>query len=132
MTIPIVRRKLALKDGLIVYRAKITSKIGSILLKMALDTGATFTMIPPEATLSIGINPADPSRMREITTGSGTVYCPIVTIPEFTAFGSKVKNLEVFCHTLPPESPVDGLLGLNFLKQFDLRLNFKKGFLEIR
>jgi hypothetical protein len=27
---------------------------------------------------------------------------------------------------------VDGLLGLNFLRQFDLRINFKQGFITLR
>ena len=132
MVVPMVRRKLALNKGLLIFRAKIKSKAGSILLKMALDTGATFTMIPPDAAKAIGVNPALSNRMKEVTTGSGSVHCPLVTIPEFTALGSTVRNLEVFCHTLPPESPVDGLLGLNFLGRFDLRLAFKQGFLEIR
>ena len=89
-------------------------------------------MIPSAAALEIGLNVTTGSNEREITTGSDRIICPTLTIPQITAIGKTVKNVEVFCHTLPEPSPVDGLLGLNFLMKFDLRLNFKQGFLETR
>jgi hypothetical protein len=48
------------------------------------------------------------------------------------ALGKSVTSLEVLCHTLPPTSRVDGLLGLNFLRQFNVSLNFKRGYITIR
>jgi len=45
------------------------------------------------------------------------------------ALGHKAEGIEVACHDLPAK---DGLLGLSFLKHFDIDLHFKKGLLEIR
>jgi hypothetical protein len=47
------------------------------------------------------------------------------------AIGQKVDNLEVLCHDLPPESGVDGLLGINFLKRFKLTIRFRKGIIDL-
>jgi len=36
------------------------------------------------------------------------------------------------CADLPPQLKLDGVLGLNFLQHFDLRINFREGYLELR
>ncbi|KPK96993.1 MAG: hypothetical protein AMJ95_11400 [Omnitrophica WOR_2 bacterium SM23_72] len=124
--------KFSYPQGLILCRAKICGKGKPVLLKMAIDTGSTKTIIPPEAALSIGINPAHSKRTTEITTGSGTVMCPVVTIPKFSCLGITCKKLDVVCHNLPPESPVEGLLGLDFFKGHLVIIDFHKGTLEVR
>ena len=125
------RVKIEFRQGLLFCEAEIHSKKKkSFLIHLAVDTGATVTIISPDAARFIGINPAFSKRVREVTTGSGSVMCPLITIPYFICLGQTIKNLEVFCHTLPEESPVEGLLGLNFLKNFDIRINFRKGYLE--
>jgi hypothetical protein len=48
-----------------------------------------------------------------------------------TAIGQKVANMEVLCHDIPPESGVDGLLGLSFLKHFKLTIRFRKGIIDL-
>ncbi|MBI1883893.1 MAG: hypothetical protein HYS08_06770 [Chlamydiae bacterium] len=50
-----------------------------------------------------------------------------------TRFGiilSKVKISHI-CHNLPPESTIEGLLGLDFLKKAKVILDFSKGMIEI-
>ena len=43
--------------GIILCHGEITANKRSILLKMALDTGATYTIIPYEAAQLAGLNP---------------------------------------------------------------------------
>lgn len=95
-------------------------------LKLALDTGATYTMIPVEAAIAVGCNPLKPHRKIEITTGSGVEYVSTVLVPKFKAFGVELKKMEVVCHNLPTPSPVEGLLGLNFLTRAKLIIDFSK------
>lgn len=66
-----------------------------------------------------------------MVTGSSVEYAPIVTVRALSAFGETVHDLEVLCHDLPEEAHVDGLLGLNFLRHFDLRLSFSQGIIEL-
>lgn len=45
--------------------------------------------------------------------------------------GLTVKNVMSLVKDLPAEAGVDGLLGLSFIKHFRVRIDFKKGILEI-
>jgi len=123
--------KLTTEKGLIICHAKIQGKGKPVLLKMSLDTGATRTIIPPEVVLSIGANLSRFDKTTEVTTGSGNVICPLVTIPKFSCLGFTLKKFSVACHDLPPQSPVEGLLGLNFLKHAKLIFDFPKNMLEV-
>ena len=52
-------------------------------------------------------------------------------VKSIVLLGKKVTNVEVAVKNLPKESRVDGLLGLSFLRNFDVRINFKEGVLEL-
>ncbi len=39
--------------------------------------------------------------------------------------------MEVACGELPPQLGLDGVLGLNFLRHFDLRINFREEYIEL-
>ena len=115
---------LDLAQGRIVLPAKITGPKGPQAIDVILDTGASITTLSHEMALAIGCSPTKASHRIEIMTASSVELVPIVVIPTIEVLGHKVKCLEVVCHDLPSISPVDGLLGLNFLKHFNLHLNF--------
>lgn len=100
-------------------------------LSMILDTGATYTMFPFETARALGLDPSVPRRKIEIVTASTIEYRPIIVVPSVRAFGFEVRNLEVACHDLPPRAPCDGLLGLNFLRQFNILLYFPQNNYEV-
>ena len=100
-------------------------------IKMALDTGATYTMIPWKVAEVLGLNPEVSKRRVEITTASGIESVPLVSLKSIMLFDKKAMNMDVVIHDLPPRSYVDGLLGLSFLKNFKVNLDFKEGILEI-
>jgi len=107
---------LRLPEGIISVYALIEGPTAKRTIKMALDTGATFTMIPPEKIMAAGYKiPITKDKMIKIFTASGAEYLPIVRISSFSCLGITVKNMEVLCHNLPSEGSVEGLLGLNFL-----------------
>ena len=103
-----------------------------ILLPVVLDTGATLSIIPPDAALDLGYDPVKSKARKRIFTGSGVELCPLVTVRSITALGMTVKNLDVLCHDLPEGSCVDGLLGLNFLKHYDFAVKYSEGIIELR
>ncbi len=100
-------------------------------LRLALDTGCSRTIIPFEIAQRIGCNAAGSSKRTRIITGSGIEIVPLVNLKSIKALGKTLRNLEVACHDLPAEGFVDGLLGLDFLKNFNLCVKFKKGMIEI-
>ncbi len=103
----------------------------SITVKMALDTGATYTIIPWEVAEILELKPELSKEKTEMITASGVESAPLVTIESISAAGSHVKNMEAIVHDLPSKGYVDGLLGLSFLKNFNVKINFKEGFLEL-
>ena len=104
----------------------------TLLIPVVLDTGASLTIVAVDIMARLGYDPANPKLDRQrIITGSGIEYAPCTTVRSATAIGQKVGNLEVLCHDLPPESGVDGLLGINFLKRFKLTIRFRKGIIDL-
>ncbi|MDO8657082.1 MAG: retropepsin-like aspartic protease [Nanoarchaeota archaeon] len=99
--------------------------------KMALDTGASCVMIPWKLAKSLGLNPELSQEKIETITASGTEIVPVVILPAVSVLGCKAKEVRALVHDLPSKSYVDGLLGLSFLRNFNVKLQFKEGFLEI-
>jgi len=122
---------LDISTGTIPVWVNLQGPEGSKIIRMALDTGATYTIIPVETAISIGCDPLKFKERIEFITPSGTEYAPIITIPVVKAFGFTAKDVEVFCHNLPPQSPVEGLLGLSFLKYLNIHLKFREKILEV-
>ena len=84
-------------------------------LKLAVDTGATHTMLPPDVLLDIGYDPTQATQRLELSTANGLVMVPLVRVQALKCLGLAVQKLDVVAHHLPPESPVEGLLGLDVL-----------------
>lgn len=99
--------------------------------KMALDTGATHVMIPWRLARALGLKPELSEERIETITASGTEIAPIITLESVEVLGKEAKNVRAIVHDLPQKSYVDGLLGLSFLKNFNIHLNFREGVLEI-
>jgi predicted aspartyl protease len=120
------------KDGLIVVTARLSGPSGPIFTQLALDTGATTTLINPSSLLAIGCDPATVSERTRITTGSGVEFAARLTIPSLDVLGESRANFIVLSHTLPPSASVDGLLGLDFFRGRELNINFANGIIDLK
>lgn len=118
------------KSPILLVSAEIFGPKGSHFVRMLLDTGASYTMLHPDALIKIGCEPISLHK-RKITTASGIEWVSFVNIPEICALGQAVKDVEISAHDLPPSLPAEGLLGLNFLRNFDLQINFREGKIEL-
>lgn len=100
-------------------------------IMMALDTGATYVMIPWDIAEALGYKPAYSKQKIDITTASGTEKAPLITVSGVSVLGKEARDVSCVVHDLPETSRVDGLLGLSFLRDFEIRLDFRNGTLEI-
>lgn len=102
--------------------------VGNITLHatLVLDTGASFVVLPWRIITGLGIE-IDPQKLVSTTTATTVESAPVVTIPQITILGKEVRNASCLVKDLPPESGVDGLLGLSFLRHFTLTIDFTKG-----
>jgi clan AA aspartic protease (TIGR02281 family) len=117
--------------NIIVLEAEIKGKSGTDSIKMALDTGATYVMIPWEFAEILGYAPEVSRKRIPMITASGIEKAPVITLDSITVLGKKAEDVPAVVHDLPQRSYVDGLLGLSYLRNFDTQLYFKKGILEI-
>ena len=112
------------KDQAIICRAEVFGKNHSLTLKMIVDTGSTYTIVPKNVLSVLGKFRID--RIVEITTGSGIERVQLITVPTFKALGFAVHHFPLIIHDLPPRSPIEGLLGLNFLKKAKVIIDFQR------
>ena len=117
--------------GLIVVQAEVFGPLGSIVLRLALDTGATGTMLNVAPLAAIGCDPSMAPQRVQVTTGSGVEYAPLVPVVRIRALGLERRNLPVLAHTLPPSASIDGLLGLDFLRGHTLSIDFRQGIIAL-
>lgn len=115
----------------IILDVEIEGRSGVTTKRMALDTGATFVIIPREVAELLGYRPELSEEKTTMITASGVESAPLVTLKSVSALGKRAGNVKAIVHDLPAKSYVDGLLGLSFLRNFNNTLNFREGYLEL-
>mgnify|MGYP003436014122 FL=1 len=97
--------------GLVYVRVKVHCGDTEVILNLALDTGASGTIISGKKLREVGYNLDNPEDEIYITTGSGLIFVPKITIDKLTALGKEKSNFVVIGHDFPPTSSVDGVVG---------------------
>jgi hypothetical protein len=117
--------------GLIVIPTRIWGSSGDVVLRLALDTGATRTLINWDPIFFMGYDPAAVRERLEVTTGSGVEFVPEVFLERVRALEEEKLDFAVLCHTLPPSATVDGVLGLDFLRGKRLVVDLRAGLVSL-
>ena len=115
------------EQGLIVVTATMQGPIDSAVVKLALDTGATHSILHPDALARVGYQPDESENRVQVTTGSGLEYAPVVTVSKLAALGKVCAEFYVTAVALPETATVDGVLGLDFFRGHVLTLDFQQG-----
>ncbi|MFZ4508090.1 MAG: aspartyl protease family protein [Fimbriimonas sp.] len=120
-----------LGQGLILVDARVVGPVGVRQIRLALDTGATSTLINVEKLLALGYDPADSQDRARIVTGSGVEKVARVKIDFISALGRERSDFAIVAHTLPASAGIDGLLGLDFLGEGVLTVDFNRGTISL-
>jgi predicted aspartyl protease len=115
------------RSGLIIAHAELFGPSGSIVLRLALDTGATATMVNVGPLTAVGYDPSLVVGRVQVTTGSGVEYVPRIEVSRIKALGQERISFPILSHTLLPSAGIDGLLGLDFLRGQELTIALVKG-----
>lgn len=115
------------RQGLIIIQAELEGPSGTAILRLALDSGATGTLINVGMLVSIGYDPSLAPDRVQVTTGSGVEFVARIKLNRISALGQERADFAVLCHTLPSSATVDGLLGLDFLRGQILTIDFGNG-----
>ncbi len=118
-------------SGLIVVPVHMSGPISNGVVRLALDTGATFSVVSWDAMVTLGYDPAVINERIRMTTGSGIEFAPLIHVGKIQALEQERWNFPVLCHTLPPSATVEGVLGLDFFRNTRLVIDFKEGTIGI-
>ena len=117
--------------GLIIVPTRLWGPTGDTVIRLALDTGATGTMINWDILVMLGYDPAATPNRIQMTTGSGVEFVPVLSVQKIQAMRITHDLFSILCHTLPPSATVDGVLGLDFFRGKKLSIDFCQGKVEI-
>ena len=101
-----------------------------LLVKLLIDTGASYTVLPRKILQRIGCNLNQPLGNKKIVTANGVIVVPIVAVLSFNCLGVKQENYPVVALDLPANSFTEGLLGMDFLCEVKAVIDVARG--EIR
>ena len=76
-------------QGLVIVHAELFGPSGSAVLRLALDTGATVTMINVGHLVAVGYDPSLVAERVQVTTGSGVEFVPRLEIIRLKALGQE-------------------------------------------
>jgi predicted aspartyl protease len=100
---------------------------GSGGTRLMLDTGADRTLISPRALQAAGVRIAGPSATGQIVGATGSERIQFVAVDSLEVGDARVGRMMVGAYTLPTSDVGDGLLGRDFLDQFNVNIDSAKG-----
>jgi Aspartyl protease len=98
-------------------------------LVFALDTGASSTVIDLAALIVAGYSVEDAIGKAELETANGCVEALVFVLREFQALGITRRNMEICAYDFfgaDVFAAIHGTLGLDFFKNTDLLISFKR------
>ncbi len=102
-----------------------------LLVKLLIDTGASYTVLPRHILQRIGCNLNQPLGKKKIVTANGSITVPIVTVPSFNCLGVERINYPILGLDLPANSFTEGLLGMDFLYQVKAIIDVAQGEIKL-
>ena len=88
-----------------------------LFLRLLVDTGSSYTVLPARILKRIGCNLDAPIKTTTIVAAGGAIKVPIVAVPWLNCLGIEKENFPVVALNLPGTALVNGLLGMDFLKE---------------
>jgi len=89
---------------------------------MAIDTGARVSVVTPKVAQELGFDTGETEPTVNIIGATGKSGAALLRVASAAIMGQEVRNLRVLCHPLPAELQLDGILGLDFLRHFDIQI----------
>ena len=95
--------------------------------QLMLDTGADRTLISPRALLAAGVRIAAPAGTGQIVGATGSERIQFVVVESLEVGEARVGRMPVGSFNLPTADTGDGLLGRDFLDQFNMNIDASRG-----
>ncbi len=103
-------------------------------LRLALDTGASNTIIDLTALLIAGYRKTDATDVVEIETGKGVIQADVYQVKELRTLGITCRNVAVSAYDFLASSvltDIDGVLGIDFFEGRKLCIDFGQSVISV-
>lgn len=112
----------------------VDAEIDEMPFTLAIDTGATHTVIDLTSLLISGYSMSDIKGTVHIETAKGAIEAYIFEIENFKAIGKTIQNLIVCSYDFLANSVfinIDGVIGLDFYRGNILTIDFKRNTINL-
>jgi len=97
------------------------------LLRLVLDTGAAETIIVPDILDELGYNPRQGEAITVMRSAVGREQGYLIRVAHFECLGHAMSDFRVHAQDLPDGWGIEGLIGLNFLRQLNYEIRSVEG-----
>lgn len=119
--------RFAIRRDLIYVTGTVRGPRGEAELRLALDTGASQTIIVPEVLDEIGYRAREGVVTSSTSTAIGRELGYTLRVARFAALGFGMKRFMVHVFDLEDRHRIDGLIGLSFLHHFNYEIRSGEG-----
>jgi len=121
----IVARKL-------IGRVKLQGRGLTVFEDAIIDTGAAFTVVPPETADFLALEADKSFPKAKLVTASGIIETPVKLLGRLEIAGVEARELQVVVHRIPDPAPAKVLLGMNFIEKIRLTVDGKESKFELQ
>jgi predicted aspartyl protease len=114
-------------SDLIIVKARVWGPDGNTPMSLAVDTGSTHTVIAAGLIDQLGYSPRQGEAIATVRTAVGKEQGYLLRASRFWALGFAIEDFRVHVFDLPDGFGIDGLIGLSFLRQFNIELRIAEG-----
>ena len=111
----------------LVSKVRLQGKRYSVLEDALIDTGAAFTVVPPETADFLELETDNGLPKVKLFTASGIIEAPVKILPKLEVAGLENSKVQVVIHKIPDPAPIKVLLGMNLVERIKLVVDGKKG-----
>ena len=121
-----VYRAQAYQNLWVVQAAAGSELIQPSLVRLLVDTGSSYTVLPSQVLRKMGCDLGATDRIAIVAAG-GLMQVPVVRIPWFSCLGQRVEDFPVVALDLPSNAFTSGLLGMDFMQRCGIVIDTAKG-----
>ena len=99
----------------------------NLRLKLAVDTAASITVIATDVIDQIGLSARQGEARTILRSAVAEEPGYLIRVPRLLALGFEFESFLVHTHDLPEGIDIDGLIGLNLLRQFNYEVRSGEG-----
>jgi clan AA aspartic protease (TIGR02281 family) len=109
----------------LVSRVRLQGKRFTVFEDALIDTGAAFTVIPPETAEFLELETDKDFPKAKLVTASGIIETPVRVLEKLEIADQEVRELQVVVHRIPDPAPIKLLLGMNLIEKMKLIVDGK-------